>query len=104
MREYRSMQDVVGGDEQSEGYEPKQVGGGGRLLVTGKNCKRDQAQGQSQHPRRRYGPHTTPDRIRKWTLLLTGRHTSPLRSSDSMRDFLDSMGLEEVPAQCRDYT
>jgi hypothetical protein len=40
---------------------------------------------------------TTPNRIRKWspTLLLTGRYPGCLRRSDGMRNFLDSMVVDE---------
>ena len=44
---------------------------------------------------------TTPNRIRKWspTLLLTGRYPGCLRRSDGMRNFLDSMVVDEKGAR-----
>jgi hypothetical protein len=43
---------------------------------------------------------TAPNRIRKWspTLLLTGRYPGCLRRSDGMRNFLDSMAVDDGEA------
>ena len=46
---------------------------------------------------------TTPNRIRKWspTLLLTGRYPGCLRRSDGMRNFVDSMVVDDFQSDLR---